>query len=310
MEQKEKTPAVQDMDAVRQSLDTVGDYIRWGASRFQHAGLHFGHGTDNAVDEAAFLVLHALHLPPDTSEALYPARLTAEEKSTVLALLKRRIDERRPAAYLTGTAWFAGLSFRVDERVLVPRSPMAEWIERQFEPWLEADSVSRVLDIGTGSGCLAVACALAFPDAQVDAVDISKDALAVARVNIDAHGLTHRVQLLQSDVFAGVHGDYDLIISNPPYVDPDTIAALPAEYQHEPEIGFAAGDDGLAVVHRILAGSAAHLRPTGLLVVEVGCGRAAFTQAYPRLPVTWLEMARGGDDVFLLHADDLDGVAA
>jgi len=310
LEQKEEALTAEEVDEVKQSLDTVGDYIRWGASCFQQAGLHFGHGTDNAVDEAAFLVLHALHLPPDTSTALYPARLTPEEKSDVLALLKRRVDERRPAAYLAGTAWFAGLPFSVDERVLVPRSPMAEWIERQFEPWLDADSVSRVLDVGTGSGCLAIICAMAFPEAQVDAVDLSADALDVARINIDSHGLTDRVQLSRSDVFTNVHGDYDLIISNPPYVDPETIAAMPPEYQHEPEAGFAAGDDGLAVVGRILAGAAAHLRPGGLLVVEVGCGRAAFSQAYPELPVTWLEMTRGGDDVFLLHVDDLDGVIA
>lgn len=299
-----------DLDSVAEELVTLGDCIRWGASRFGEAGLAFGHGTDNAFDEAYALALHAVHLPYDMPERYLDARLTIDERREVLALLKRRVDERRPAPYITGEAWFAGLSFFVDERVLVPRSPLAEAIEAGFAPWLDPDAVTAVLDIGTGSGCLAVACAYAFPAARVDATDSSEDALAVAGINVERHGLTDRVELIRSDVYERVADRrYDLIISNPPYVASAAMTALPDEYRHEPRAGLAGGDDGLAVARRILDGAAAHLRPGGLLVVEVADAAERLASERPELPFTWLSFERGGHGVFLLPAEAL-GVAA
>lgn len=293
------------MQAARTELCSVRDLIRWAASRFGEAELCYGHGTDNAVDEAAALVLGALHLPPDAGAELLQAALTSAEKAQVVALVARRIRERVPVAYLTGEAWFAGLAFRVDQRVLVPRSPLAEWIERGFAPWLDADGARRVLDVGTGSGCLAVACAFAFPGARVDAVDVSDGALEVARGNVERHGLGGRVHVLRSDLFSDVRGTYDLILSNPPYVDARTLAALPPEYRHEPETGLDGGEDGLAKLHGILARAGAFLSAAGVLVVEVGDSRAALERAYPELPFTWLDFERGGENVFLLTAQDL-----
>jgi len=288
--------------------DTALDLVRWGVSRFNEAEVFFGHGTDNAVDEALVLVRHALHLPPDVPSELLQGRLTREEKHAILALFSRRVDERIPAAYLTHEAWFAGLRFYVDERVLIPRSPISEWIGQGFAPWVEEpDDVQRILDLGTGSGCLAIAAALAFPEAYVDAVDISSDAAAVAKRNIHDHGLETRIRIIESDLFAAkaIQGPYEIIISNPPYVDAHEITAMPPEYRHEPGIGLSAGDDGLACVIPILREAGRFLAPKGILVVEVGASRPALEKAFPNLPLVWLALASGGENVFLITAEDL-----
>ena len=289
-------------------LSTVADFIRWGASRMNEAGVFFGHGTDNGLDEAMVLVLHALHLDPAPPPEVFGARLTAAEKEQVLGLLHRRIAERVPAPYLTGEAWFAGLPFHVDERVLVPRSPIAELVAAGFEPWLAAGPVERILEIGTGSGCIAIACALAFPGARVDATDVSEAALAVAAENVARHRLEGWVDLHRADVYAGLPaGRYDLVVSNPPYVDAGELAAMPAEYHHEPRTGLAAGADGLDVVRRIIAGAGERLAPGGVLVVEVGASRPALEAAWPHLPFYWPELEQGGIGVFVLEAAALTG---
>lgn len=288
-------------------LVTIRDFVRWGASRFIEAQLFFGHGTDNALDESLALVLHALHLDHSLPARYLDARLTRAERAAVADLLEQRFTTRKPAAYLTGKAIFAGLEFRVTEDVLVPRSPVAELIEDGFAPWLDADCVGSVLDLCTGSGCIGIACAYAFPEARVDLTDISPAALAVARENIAAHGLEDRVEAIQADVWNGLPaGQYDLIISNPPYVDAEDMADLPDEYLHEPALGLAAGDDGLDVVARILAGAADRLNPDGILVVEVGRSAGHLMERYPGVPFLWPEFERGGGGVFLLTADQLD----
>lgn len=294
-------------ETVQHTLHTIRDFIRWGASRMNEAGIYFGHGTDNAIDEAAALVLHALHLPPDLHENYLQAALTNSEKAAVLALLQRRIQERKPAAYLTHKAWFMGLPFYVDERVLVPRSPLAELIHSRFQPWLnEPDAVERVLDLCTGSGCIGIACAYAFPEADVTLSDISADALAVAQRNIDEHNLAERVQTVESDLFAALGAErYDIIISNPPYVSEDEMQDLATEYHHEPRLGLAAGEQGLDCVIRILQQALDHLNPQGLLIVEVGNSQYALSEVFPELPFTWLAFEHGGDGVFLLSAEQL-----
>ena len=281
-------------------LRTITDLVRWGAARLDDAGVAFGHGTDNAVDEAMVLVLHAAGLRPGPPEPLFAARLTRRERGAAVDLIVRRIRERVPAPYLTGRAWFAGLKFACDARALVPRSPIAEWIERGFEPWLDPDAVERVLEIGTGGGAIAIACAAAFPGAAVDAVDVSAAALALAGENRAAHGVEERVRFWRSDVYSEVRGRYDLIVGNPPYVDTRTMASLDPEYRHEPRIGLEAGADGLNCIRRILAGAGKRLRPGGVLVCEVGASRAALERACPETSFTWLELERGGEGVFLL----------
>lgn len=285
-------------------LRTIRDLIRWGASQMNQAGLHFGHGSDSAIDEAATLVLHALHLPPDLHAEYLQARLTPPEQLVALQLLERRITERKPAAYLTQRAWFMGLPFYVDERVLVPRSPLAELIERHLAPWLpDSRKVERILDLGAGSGCIGIACAYAFPDAHVDLADVSAEALAVARRNIADHGLEDQVEIIQSDLFSALKGRrYDLIISNPPYVSLAELDTLPAEYHHEPRLGLAAGEEGLDIVLDILREAADYLKRDGLLIVEVGDAQYALCEALPDVPFTWLEFERGGQGVFLLNA--------
>lgn len=289
---------------------TVADWIRWGASRFDRAGLHFGHGTDNALDESAALVLFALALPHDATPDDLARRLDDDAARRVEALLERRIRERMPAAYLTGEAWFAGLRFVVDPRVLVPRSPIAELIERGYAPWVDPDRVQRLLDLCTGSGCIAIASALALPQAEVHATDLSADALEVAAINRAQHGLEGRVQLHLGDLWAGAPGRFDLIVANPPYVDAAEMAALPAEHAHEPALGLAAGADGLDLALRILREAPARLVEGGALFCEVGASQAALEARCPRVPFTWLEFERGGDGVFHIGRDELVAHAA
>lgn len=287
-------------------LSTILDFIRWGASRFTAEKLSFGHGTNNAIDEAAALVLYALHLPYNVPDRYLDATLTTTECEVVLALLCRRIQERKPAAYLTNEALFAGLIFYVDERTLVPRSPIAELIENGFTPWCSDDTMHRILDIGTGSGCIAIACAYSFPYAQIDAVDMSEDALAVANINVATHELENRVQVIHSNLFAELDSQqYDLIISNPPYVSDSEWRSLPDEYLTEPKLGFHGGESGLDIVHRILNQSADHLTERGILVVEVGRSAEALQQTYPDVAFLWLDFERGGDGVFLLTVEQL-----
>jgi len=300
------------------SLTTIRDFIRWGASRFGEAGLVFGHGTDNALDESAALVMHALHLGRDLPEDYFDAVLNETEREQVIHLIDSRVSTRKPAAYLTHEAWFAGLPFYVDERVLVPRSPIAELIANRFSPWVEPERIGRVLDLCTGSGCIAIACAYAFPDARVLATDISADALAVARENINRHGLAQRVQLLESSLFERIgERRFDLIVSNPPYVSYEEMQQLPDEFHHEPLLGLSAGEDGLDVVVQILKNASRHLRDNGILVVEVGCSQQALVGQYPDIPFLWLDFEHGGEGVFLLeqiqlkrHQPDFDRVAA
>jgi ribosomal protein L3 glutamine methyltransferase len=288
------------------SLTTLRDYIRWGASRFAEAKLNFGHGTATALDEAAALVLHTLHLPYNLSEFYFQSNLTLEERQTVIAVFDKRIKERKPAAYLTHEAIFAGLSFYVDERVLVPRSPIAELIAQRFSPWVEEDQVERILDLCTGSACIAIACAYAFSEAVVDAVDLSADALDVAKINVDKHHLYDEVTLYQSNLFDGLPNDqYDIIVSNPPYVAIEEWQQLPPEFHAEPEMGFVAGQTGLDIVIRILAEAKDYLTPQGILVVEVGSSAETLQETFPNVPFCWLDFERGGDGVFLLTAEQV-----
>jgi len=280
------------------------ELVYWAEGRFLGAGLCFAHGTTNAREEAVLLVFHALGLPFDAPEDKLDRRLTEEEKSRVVGLLRQRVQTRKPAAYLLGEAWFAGLLFYVNEQVLVPRSPIAEIIESGFSPWV--GEVHRILDIGTGSGCIAIACALAFPEARVDAVDLCPHALEIARRNVLRHQVRDRVRALQSDLFAALASQrYDLIVSNPPYVPARHMAALTPEHRHEPAFGLDGGVDGLSVVSRILEDASHHLTDKGVLVVEVGESAGALEQRYPRLPFVWLELTRGEDGVCLIDAGAL-----
>jgi ribosomal protein L3 glutamine methyltransferase len=286
-------------------LATIIDLIRYGASRFGAAGLTFGHSYDNALDESTQLVLHALHLPHDINPVYGQARVTAEEKAVVIELFDRRIAERIPAAYLTGEAWFAGLSFRTDPRALVPRSPIAELIEAGFQPWIGDLQIERALDLCTGSGCIAIAMAHYNPDWQVDAVDLSDDALALAQENV-VRLHTPNVRLVKSDLFGALSGErYDLIVSNPPYVTHDEVAALPAEYAHEPQLGLIAGEDGLDLALKILRDAAEHLNEGGLLIVEVGESEGALVELLLEIPFAWIEFKVGAMGVFAIGREDL-----
>lgn len=288
-----------------QELSTIIDFIRYGASRFNAAGLSFGHSYDNALDEATQLVLYALHLPHDLSPAYGQAKLVIEEKQRVLALFERRIEERVPACYLTGEAWFAGLSFKTDHRALVPRSPIAELIETSFEPWAGGREIQRVLDMCTGSGCIAIATAHYHPDWQVDAVDISEEAMALARENVERLETTN-VRVLHSDLFRGLKGEvYDLIVTNPPYVTHAETDALPKEYSHEPELGLRAGDDGLDLALEILRDAPEYLSENGFLICEVGESEHALVKLLPELPLAWVEFKVGQMGIFVVEREDL-----
>ncbi|MBA6305117.1 50S ribosomal protein L3 N(5)-glutamine methyltransferase [Colwellia sp. MB02u-14] len=296
-----------DFSPIKDELHTIGDYLRFATSEFNQAELFFGHGTNNAWHEAITLVMFALNLPEELSEQVFNCRLTSHEKSTVLALVERRIIEQLPAAYLTNQAQFVGLPFYVDERVLVPRSPIGELIEQHFLPtFSQKNPPKRILDLCTGSGCIAIACAVAFPEAEVDALDLSIDALNVAQINIENHGLTEQVIPIQSDVFSGVDGlTYDLIVTNPPYVDQEDVDALPQEYLHEPEMGLGSGVDGLDIVREILAQAANHLNEKGVLICEVGNSQIHVEHVYPQVPFTWLTFKNGGHGVFMLTKEQL-----
>ncbi len=284
---------------------TINDALRWAVSDMQRADVYFGHGTDNAFSEAQLLLGHVLDLDFAQLEQFRAARLSTTEWQTFTQLIRCRIDERKPAAYLTGKAYFAGLPFVVDERVLVPRSPIAELIDKQFTPWLSSVP-KRILDLCTGSGCIAIACAHAFPGAEVDALDLSLDALAVAELNIAMHGLSDRVFPMQSNLYDAIPRQrYDLIVTNPPYVDAEDMADLPDEFQHEPEIGLAAGDDGLDLVRIILREAPQHLTEQGILVCEVGNSWVALAEEFPQVPFQWVTFERGGDGVFVLTYADL-----
>ncbi len=287
-------------------LHTLRDFIRWSTSCILEAKLHMGHGYQDAWDEAVAIVLHSLHLPHDMDPRVLDARLTHSEKQTVLENLKRRVEQNSPVAYITQQAWFCGLPFYVDERVLIPRSPIAELIEQAFSPWVNADNVNRVLDLCTGSACIAIACAYAFPDAQVDAIDVSADALEVAALNVSQHELTDQVTLIDSNLFNGLaEQKYDIIVSNPPYVSQPEMDALPAEYRHEPALGLAAGEDGLQLVDEILAQASQYLTEQGVLIVEVGNSQEALIAKYPDLAFFWFEFERGGHGVFMLTKEQL-----
>ncbi|MDP2901669.1 MAG: 50S ribosomal protein L3 N(5)-glutamine methyltransferase [Methylovulum sp.] len=289
------------------ALSTLRDYIRWAASRFTQAQLNFGHGTITALDEAAALVLHTVYQPYDLAEAYLDTVLTLDERQRVIDITDKRIKTRVPAAYLTHEAIFAGLSFYVDERVLVPRSPIAELIEQRFSPWVEEGQVQGILDLGTGSGCIAIACAYAFPGAFVDAIDLSEDAIAVAEKNIKNHHLEDAITLYQSDVFEELpETHYDIIVSNPPYVCREEWEQLPAEFRAEPDIGFKGGESGLDIVIRILADADNYLTENGILIVEVGSSAETLQNTFPDVPFYWLDFERGGDGVFLLTAGQVN----
>jgi len=300
------TKQIVDYDATIKELSTLTDFMRWGASRFVDAELSYSHGMSSPLDESVYLVLRALNLPVDTPNVYWQSNLTATEKESILSLLKRRIEERVPAAYLTKEGWFAGLQFFIDERVLVPRSPIAELVENQFQPWVMPDEVENILDLCTGSGCIGIACAYAFPYAEVDLADLSEDALDVARINIEKHDASEQVTAIQSDLFSNIgERRYDIIVTNPPYVDKDDIDDMSDEFHHEPELGLSSGNDGLDCTRQILAQASEYLNDEGILVVEVGNSQHALVQEFPNVPFQWIEFERGGDGVFMLTKKQL-----
>ncbi len=289
-----------------ENLPTLIELIDQITQQFSESNLYFGHGTENAGDEAFFLVFQVCGLPFDTDEALWNQLVTPEKLQRIQQLAQQRIRQKIPLSYLLNEAWFSGLKFYVDQRVLVPRSPFAELIQMQFEPWVDSGKILRVLDLCTGSGCMAIATAYALPNVHIDAVDISKDALAVAKRNVTDHLLQDRIRLIESDVFSALSGQrYDLIISNPPYVDAADMSDLPAEYRHEPEIGLSSGSDGLDITKHILREAKHYLTPKGALLVEVGNSFPALEAQFPELPFTWIEISSGEDGIFLLYCKDL-----
>jgi ribosomal protein L3 glutamine methyltransferase len=292
---------------ITEALLTIRDWLRYSVSRLEQNGVFFGHGTDNAYDESVWLVMSALHLPLDTLDNFLDARITKEEAKNLAHLIERRVTERVPTAYLLREAWLKGFKFYVDERVIVPRSFIAELLEDGLAPWIEyPEMVESAADICTGSGCLGVLLAHAFPNATVDVVDISPDAIAVANINIKNYGLEDQITAVQSDMFSGLKGKkYDLIISNPPYVDAPAMSALPQEYRNEPQIALGSGDAGLDHTHILLHEAKKYLNDDGILVVEIGHNRDALLDAYPELPFTWLDVESGNEFVFLLTKEQL-----
>ncbi|WP_165008368.1 50S ribosomal protein L3 N(5)-glutamine methyltransferase [Neisseria yangbaofengii] len=289
-------------------LTTIRDILRFAVSRFNDAGLFFGHGSDNAYDEAAYLILHTLNLPLDTLDPYLDAKLLQTEKEEVLALIERRVTDRLPVAYLTNQAWQGDFDFYVDERVIVPRSFIYELLGDSLTPWIEyPELINRALDLCTGSACLAIQMAHHYPAAEIDAVDLSLDALEVAAINVEEYGLEDRISLIHTDLFEGLEGTYDLIVSNPPYVDAESVDALPDEYLHEPELALGSGQDGLDATREIILQAAKFLNPKGVLLVEIGHNRDVLEAAYPELPFTWLETSGGDGFVFLLTREQLLG---
>ncbi len=293
------------MSNIIEELETLLDFVRWATSEFNQANIYFGHGTDNAVDEAIALITQSLHLPRYLPENLWQAKVTYQERRLLLERIQKRIEHRTPLPYLTEQAWFAELNFYVDKRVLIPRSPIGELILNNFTPWIDINRVNRALDLGTGSGCIAIAIAYYF-GIEVDAVDISEEALAVAKKNVAQYQLVHQVHLVQSDLFKNLSGlHYDLIVANPPYVDAHEIETMPAEYHHEPLVALEAGKDGLFFVKQILCDAVHYLTKAGILIVEVGASQPAVIEQYPDVPFTWLEFKQGGEGVFLLSAEQI-----
>jgi ribosomal protein L3 glutamine methyltransferase len=293
-------------DRIKAELETVGDGLRWAQSCFEEAELYFGHGTDNAWDEALHLVFGTLQLPMETDPSILDCKINESEKDQLIRNVRLRVDERVPVPYLTGRAWFAGLEFRIDRRALIPRSPVAELIERDFAPWYPGQRIERALDLCCGSGCIGLALAAWNPGAKVDLADIDDGALALARENRSLLDLESRVEILQSDLFEALRGrQYDLVVTNPPYVDEQDLAEMPPEYRHEPSLALGSGVDGLDITRRILEDAVHFLSPDGLLVGEVGNSWAALEQAFPTLPFTWIELERGGHGVFVLTAREL-----
>ncbi len=297
-----------DSDNLFNNLHTLKDFMRWGASQFMQAELHFGHGMSTALDESVYLVLRSLNLPVDTPDIYWDGRLTDKEKQTLLDVIWQRIETKKPAAYLMNEGWFAGLPFYINESVLVPRSPIAELVEQQFQPWIDAENTHDILDLCTGSGCIGIACAYAFPHANIDITDLSEDALEVANINILRHDVASHVNAIQSDLFEGLQGKkYDLIVTNPPYVDAEDMEALSDEFKHEPTMALASGSDGLDITRRILAAAIHYLNPNGVLIVEVGNSQYRLQELMPHIPFQWLEFEKGGDGVFMLTAEQLAG---
>ncbi|TLU67724.1 50S ribosomal protein L3 N(5)-glutamine methyltransferase [Thalassotalea litorea] len=294
------------VNEVVEDLQTIQDMLRWSVSRFNEVDLFYGHGTDNPWDEAFSLICFALNLPPLNEDSLLTSRLTRSEKLAIIELILRRADERIPAAYITNQAYFSGLPFYIDERVLVPRSPIAELIQQRFAQQIE-NPPTQILDLCTGSGCIAIACAYQFPEAMVDAIDLSADALDVAAINVENHQLEYQVNLIQSDLFTSVAGKrYDLIVTNPPYVDAEDISDMPEEFHHEPEMGLGCGHDGLDLVRKILAQSGNYLNDDGVLICEVGNSMVHVIAEYPQLPLRWLEFEQGGLGVFAITKAQLE----
>lgn len=290
-----------------EGLESITDFIRWGGTLFQNENLFFGHGTDNAFDDAKTLVFFVLNLSWQSPEYLFASKLTTAEKQAVTELFRQRIESRKPSAYLTGEAWFAGIKFKVSEATLVPRSPIAELIADNFRDWVQEEDVNTILDMCTGSGCIGIASLQAFPNAQVDLVDLSVGALAIAQDNIQHYQLENSVTAIHSDLFAELKGKkYDLILSNPPYVDQIEMEALPEEFKQEPEMGLAAGKDGLDLVRIILAQAANYLTENGVLIVEVGVSQYFMQQEYPELPLYWFEFENGGEGVFAIQKAELE----
>ena len=293
------------------NLTSVIDLMRWGASQFVTAGLSYSHGMSSPLDESVYLVLRTLNLPVDTPDVYWQSKVTSTERDTILEVFKQRVEQRIPSAYITKEGWFAGLKFYVDERVLIPRSPIAELVESQFQPWVNPDEVESILDLCTGCGCIGIACAYAFPHAEIELSDISNEALAVADKNICMHDASNRVTTVQSDLFQNIQNGaddkkYDLIVSNPPYVDQDDMTGLADEFHHEPELALSSGKDGLDFTTKLLSQAAEFLTDFGVLVVEVGNSQYQLADKYPEVPFHWVEFERGGDGVFILTKQELE----